>query len=72
MAGDVNIYLYGCVSLLVPECAGYLSVYVCKTHIKTVLVQRYQALHGSITSLSEITHQMWLDHPFSQKTRHQK
>ena len=42
MAGDVNIYLYGCVSLLVPECAGYLSVYVCKTQIKVVLVLRYQ------------------------------
>ena len=34
MADDVNIYLYGCVSLLVPECAGYLTVYVCKIHIK--------------------------------------
>ena len=40
MARDVN--LYGCVSLLVPECAGYLNVYACKTNIKTVLVQRYQ------------------------------
>ena len=34
MADDENIYLYGCVSLLVAECAGYLSVYVCKIHIK--------------------------------------
>ena len=29
MAGGVSIYLYGFVSLLVPECAGYLCVYVC-------------------------------------------
>ena len=41
MVGDVNIYLYGCVSLSVPECAGYLSMYVCKTQIKVVLVLRY-------------------------------
>ena len=44
MPGDVNIYLYGCVSLLSPECAGYLSVYVCKTHVKVVPVLRYQGL----------------------------
>ena len=42
MTDDVNTYLYGCVSLLVPECVGYLSVYVCKTHTKVVLVLRYQ------------------------------
>ena len=29
MAGGVNIYLYGCVSLLVLECAVYVCVYVC-------------------------------------------
>ena len=32
MAGDVNIYSYGCVSLLVPECVVYLCVYVRETH----------------------------------------
>ena len=42
MADYVNIYLYGCVSLLVCEYAGYLSVYVDKTHIKVVLVLRHQ------------------------------
>ena len=31
MAGGVNIHLYGCVSLLVPECAVYLCVYVYET-----------------------------------------
>ena len=42
MAGGVNVYLYGCVSLLVPECAVYLCVYVCETLSKVVLVLRYQ------------------------------
>ena len=42
MAGDVNIYLYGCLSLLVLEFAGYLSVYVRKIYIKIVLVLRYR------------------------------
>ena len=48
MTDDVNTYLYGCVSLLVPECVGYLSVYVCKTHTKVVLVLRYQGIHNII------------------------
>ena len=38
----VNIYLYGCVSLLAPECAVYLCVYVCETHSKVLLVLKYQ------------------------------
>ena len=42
MAGGVNVYLYGCVSLLVPECAVYLCVYVCETLSKVVLVLSYQ------------------------------
>ena len=42
MAGGVNIDLYGCVSLLVPECAEYLYLYVCETDGKVVLVLRYQ------------------------------
>ena len=42
MAGGVNIYLYGCVSLLVPECAVYLWVFVYETHSKVFLVLRYQ------------------------------
>ena len=29
MPGDVDVYLYGCVSLLAPECAVYLCVYMC-------------------------------------------
>ena len=41
-AGGFNIYLYGCVSLLVPECTVYLCVYVCETHSKVVLVLKYQ------------------------------
>ena len=28
MSGGVNVYLYGCVSLLAPECAVFLCVYV--------------------------------------------
>ena len=42
MAGDVNIYSCGFVSLLVPECDVYLCVYVCETHTKIALVLRYQ------------------------------
>ena len=29
MADGVNVYLHGCVSLLVPECTVSLCVYVC-------------------------------------------
>ena len=46
MAGGVNIYLYGCVSILVPVCAVYLPVYVCETHSKVILV--YIKYQGSI------------------------
>ena len=42
MAGGVNIYFYGCVSLWVPEWLVYLCVYVCETHSKVILVLRYQ------------------------------
>ena len=65
MAGGVNIYLYGCVSLLVPEYAVYLCVYVCETHSKVVLVPRLDIYRSII--LSEITHQVWHVHPFSQR-----
>ena len=44
MAGGVNIHLYGCVSLLVPECALYLCVYMYETHSKVVLALSYQGL----------------------------
>ena len=39
---DGNIYLYGSVSLLVPECAVYLFVYVCETYSKVIWVLKYQ------------------------------
>ena len=45
MAGGVNIFLYGCVRLLVSKCAVYLCVHVCETQSKVVLVQWYQARH---------------------------
>ena len=67
MAGGVNIYLHGCVSLLVAECAVYLYVYVCKTHSKVVLVPRFDIYRSII--LSEVTHQMWHVHPFSQRNK---
>ena len=83
-----------CVSLLAPECAMCLCVYVCvfvcvskkphciadltkhdallhKTSIKVFLVLRSKAprldMCRSIISLSKIVHQMWHDHPFSQR-----
>ena len=37
-----------------------------KTHIKVLLVQRL-GMCRSILSLSKIAHQMWSDHPFSQR-----
>ena len=67
MVGGINIHLYGCVSLLVSECAVYLCVYVCETHSKVALLLRYQGL-----SLSEITHQMWHGHPFSKTNKTSK
>ena len=42
MADGGNIYLYGCVSLLVPECAVYLFVHVYETHSKVIWVLKYQ------------------------------
>ena len=93
-----GIYLYGCVSLLVPVCAGYLCVYVrvikSDYHQKTKLCVRPldvnlmtccikpQARSGtkvttldiyrSIIWLSEITHQMWLNHRLSQRNETSK
>ena len=97
ITGCVNIYLYGCVSLLVPECAVCVPVFLCvisnqgtskkphylsdlcklntflhKTHIKLFLVLKYQPrldMCRSILTLSKIAHQMWHDHPFSQRNR---
>ena len=42
MTGGVNIYLYGCVSLLVSERAVYLCVHMSETHSKVILVLRYR------------------------------
>ena len=50
ITGGVNIYLHGCVCLLAPECAVYLSVCVClcvcdiklKYQQKTTLCDRPQ------------------------------
>ena len=41
MAGNVNIYLYGCVRLSVPQCVVCLCI-MCLKHIKVFLVLRYQ------------------------------
>ena len=42
-----------------------------KTHIKVLLVLRYQCLTcvDPLLSLSKIAYQMWHDHPFSQRNR---
>ena len=84
------MYLYGCVSLLVPECAvcvcvcvisnqntskkphyvsdlSKLDVLLHETYIKVLLELRY--IGRSILSLGKIAHQMWRDHPFSQRNR---
>ena len=42
LTGGVNIYLYGCVGLLVSERAVYLCLHMCETHSKVILVLRYQ------------------------------
>ena len=88
MAVGFSIYLYGRVSLLVPECAGYLCIYVCvisnqittkKRHVSdlskldTLLHKTKESRTGtkvprldiyrSIKPLSEITQQMWHNHP---------
>ena len=49
---------------------GKFNALLYKTH-KVLLVLRYQCDTNDI-SLSKITHQMWHDHPFSQKARQQK
>ena len=41
MAGEV-VYLYGCVTLLVPECTVYRCIYVCETYSKVALKLTFQ------------------------------
>ena len=73
MAGGVNIHLHGCVSLLVPECAVYLCVYVYETQQgrSGAKVPRLD-IYRSIISLSEIAHPMWHGHSFSQRDKKSK
>ena len=52
----VNIYLYGCVSLLAPECAECLCVCEIKSE------------HQQNITLC-VPHQMWHNHPFSQRNK---
>ena len=47
---------------------GKFNTLLYKTH-KVLLVLRYQCDTNDIISLSKITHQMWHDHPFSQKNK---
>ena len=65
MVGDVDRYLYGCASLLVPECHVYL--YVCVWNIwqgrSGTKVPRFD-IYSSVISLSEIIRQIWHNHPF--------
>ena len=73
MAGGINIYLNGCVSLMVPECAVYLWVYVCETQqgcSGTKVPRLY--IYRSIMSLRKITYQMCHGHPFSQRYKTSK
>ena len=68
MTSDINVYLNGCDSLMVPECAVYVSVYVCETQqdcfgTKVPWIDIYR----SVISLSEITRRMWHGHPFIQR-----
>ena len=93
MAVGENIYLYGCVSLLAPECAVCVCVCVCvflcvisnqstskKPHVsdlskldallhKTCIRVLRLDMCTSRISLSKIAHQMWHDHPFSQRNK---
>ena len=73
MTFGVTINLYGCVSLLVPEYAVYLCLYVCETQqgCSGTKVPRLN-IYKSIISLSKITHQMWHGHPFSQRNKTSK
>ena len=53
-------------------CLSKLDTLMHKTHIKVLLVLRYKGstcMCRSILSLSKIAHQMWCDHPFSQRNR---
>ena len=73
IAGGFNIHLYGCVSLLVLECAVYLCVYMRETQQgrSGAKVPRLD-IYRSIISLSEIAHPMWHGHPFSQRNKKSK
>ena len=73
MAFGVTINLYGCVSLWEPVCAVYLCLYVCETqHGRSGTKVPRLDIYRSIISLSEITHQMWHGHPFSQRNKTSK
>ena len=90
----VNIYLYGCDSLLATECAVCLCVRVCvhvcvrsnqstskKPHHMSDLSKLDALLHKtpikvlwldmctSMISLTKIAHQMWHNHPLSQRNK---
>ena len=65
----VLIYIHMGVNLLVPECTVYLCVYVQgRSGTKVPTLDFYR----SIISLSEIAHQMWHGHPFSQRNKTSK
>ena len=70
MADDVNIYFLGCFSLLIPEFVVYHACMGVKGHSRT-RVPRLN-IYRSIISLSEIAHQMWNDHLFSQRNKTSK
>ena len=47
---------------------GKRDAFLHKTYIKVLLVLRYQD-STSVDPLSNVAHQMWHDHPFSQRNR---
>ena len=86
-----GVHLYRCVSLLAPECAVCLCLYICvvPNHIlrqtsvnltRCCIKQQVPSstkvsgldMCRSIVPLSKITHQMWRDHPLSQRNKGKK
>ena len=64
ITGGVNIYLYGCVSVLTPVCVGGCVWNTQQGPPGGTMVPRIDMCKSMI--LSRVTHQMWRNHPLKQ------
>ena len=76
VTGDVNMYLYLFVSLLIPVCPLCLSLSnqsTSKNHVicvrRSVNLMPRLGKFRSIISLSKVTHKIWRGYTFSQRSK---